>query len=88
MIWALLLVSFNVTIAELKVLRVVTDIYDQTPKFYITGSGFDADDHDIILELSATDELPLTRKDFVLQKNENGLILRLSGSRRFVELIL
>ena len=88
MIWALLLVGFNVAIAELIVNRTDTVIYDQTPKLYIPGSGFDADAHDIILELSATDELPLTRKDFALEKNEKGLILKLSGSRRFVNLIL
>ena len=88
MIWALLLVGFNVAIAELKISKVVTVIYDRTPKLYITGSGFDADAHDIILELSATGELPLTKKDFALEKDEKGLILKLFGSRRFVEFIL
>jgi hypothetical protein len=85
MIWALLLIGFNVAIAEVKVSGKVTVIYDRTPKLYIAGSGFDADAHDIILELSATDELPLTKKDFALEKNEKGLILKLFGSRRFVE---
>ena len=85
MIWALLLVGFNVAIAEIKVTSKLAVIYDRTPKLYIAGTGFDADSHDIILELSATDELPLTKKDFALEKNDNGLILKLFGARRFVE---
>jgi hypothetical protein len=87
-ILALLLVGFNVAIAELEVRRAMTVIYDHTSKVYIAGSGFDADAHDIILELSATDELPLTKKDFGLEKNKKGLILTLSDSRRFVKLII
>ena len=87
MIWALLHVGFNVAIAELKVQRGVSVIYDQATKLHITGTGFDADAHDIILELSATDELPLTRKDITLHKHEKGLILHLAGFRRFVEIM-
>lgn len=87
MIWALLLVGFNIAIAEIKVQRPTKYIYDRSPKLYIAGTGFDADDHDISLELSATDEPPLrSGKDFAISKSDNGLILKLLSSRRFVEL--
>ena len=89
MVWALLLVGFNIAVAELKVQGGTKVAYDRTPKLYITGTGFDADDHDITLELSATDEAPLrSGKDFTISKNEKGLILKLLSSRRFVKSLL
>lgn len=85
MVWALLLIGLNIAIAELKVQGGTKVIYDRTPKLYIAGTGFDADDHDITLELSATDESPLrSGKDFQISKNDKGLILKLLSSRRFV----
>ena len=40
-------------VAEVTVLKVVQTIYDRSPKLRIRGSGFDADEHSIILDISA-----------------------------------
>ena len=85
LVWALLLIGLNIAIAELKIQGDTEVIYDRTPKLYISGTGFDAEDHDITLELSATDESPLrSGKDFQITKSDKGLILKLLSSRRFV----
>lgn len=42
--------------AEVTVLKVVQTLYDRSPKLRIRGSGFDADEHSIILEISAQGE--------------------------------
>jgi len=44
-------------------------IYDRSPKLRIKGSGFDVEDHDITLEISASGQAPLKGgKDFQSQK--------------------
>ena len=48
-----LLFIFEFIAGEVTVLKVVQTIYDRSPKLRIRGSGFDADEHSIILELSA-----------------------------------
>ena len=52
----------------------------------IRGSGFDAQDHDIILELGVTNQTSLIAdRDYMITKDVDGdgLILKLLGSRRF-----
>jgi len=64
-------------------------IYDRSPKLRIKGSGWDAEDHDITLELSATGQTSLrVNKDFTITKDEQGegLILKLLSNRRWVNL--
>lgn len=51
--WLLALCSLSIAIGEVTVMKTTQYIYDKSPKLRIRGSGFDADDHDIILELSA-----------------------------------
>ena len=69
--------------AEVTILTQVQTIYDRAPKLRIKGAGFEADEHDISLEISATGEEPLRMdKDFILSKSEDGIILKLLTSRK------
>lgn len=59
-------------------------MYDQAPKMRIRGSGFDVEDHDIILDLAANGQpILLPDKDYTIRKDDDGLILKLLGNRRF-----
>ena len=70
-------------IAEVTVLRSVSSIYDRSPKLRIRGTGFDADEHNIILDLSVTGQASLRAdKDFLITKDDDGLILKLLSARR------
>ncbi|RYH23130.1 hypothetical protein EON65_18255 [archaeon] len=74
-------------VAEVTVLKATQYIYDRSPKLRIRGTGFDADDHDIILDLSANGQDPLVvDKDFMISKDVDGdgIILKLLGNRRQV----
>ena len=69
--------------AEVTVLKVVQTIYDRSPKLRIKGSGFDADDHDITLDISAPGQDSLRAdKDFLITKDDDGIILKLLSARR------
>jgi len=70
-------------IAEVTVLRSVSSIYDRSPKLRIRGTGFDADEHNIILDLSVTGQASLRAdKDFLITKDDDGIILKLLSARR------
>ena len=80
----LLNVLYNV-ISEVTVLKSVQVLYDKSPKLRIRGTGFDANDHDINLELGATGQPSLkVDKDYLITKDADGdgLILKLLGNRR------
>jgi hypothetical protein len=63
------IVLVGVLAAEVTILTQVQTIYDTHAKLYIKGWGFEADDHDITIELSANGEDPLRiDKDFILSK--------------------
>jgi hypothetical protein len=69
--------------AEVTVLKIVQTIYDRSPKLRIKGTGFDADDHDITLEISAPGQESLKAdKDFLITKDDDGIILKLLSARR------
>jgi hypothetical protein len=73
--------------SEVTVLKTVQTLYDRSPKLRIKGTGFDTDDHNIILEMSAQGQPPLkVDKDFLISKDEDGLILKLISNRRWVNL--
>ena len=73
--------------AEVTIVTQVQTIYDRSPKLRIKGVGFDVDDHDIKLTLSSGSEEPLRiDKDFMLTKVEDGIVLKLLTSRRWVNL--
>ena len=75
--------------SEVTVLKSVQTLYDRSPKLRIKGSGFDVDDHSIVLELSARGQPSLKiDKDFMITKDDDGLILKLLSGRRFVVRII
>jgi hypothetical protein len=81
--FALFLVGLEIVFAEVTVLKVVQTIYDRSPKLRIRGSGFEADEHSIILELSAPGQPSLKAdKDFLITKDDDGIILKLLSARR------
>ncbi len=60
-------------------------IYDNSPKLRISGTGFNAEDHDILLELTPEGQQSLvTGKDFLVTKDNegSGLFLMLLENRR------
>jgi hypothetical protein len=81
---AFVLVCFSALIAaEVTILKSVQTIYSRSPKLRIRGSGFDADDHDITLDLSATGQTSLkVGKDFLITKDDDGIILKLLSGRK------
>jgi hypothetical protein len=82
----IVLLSVAISLAEVTVLRAASNyIYDKSPKLRIRGTGFDADDHNIVLELSANGQAPLVvDKDYMVTKDADGdgLILKLLGNRK------
>lgn len=71
--------------AEVTVVTKVQTIYDRSPKIRIKGTGFDANEDDIFLKLSAIGEDSLKKdKDYIIAKDEHGdgIILKLLGQRR------
>ena len=71
--------------AEVTVVTKVQTIYDRTPKIRIKGTGFDANEDDIFLKLSAIGEDSLKKnEDYIIAKDEHGdgIILKLLGQRR------
>jgi len=81
----LILINFYNVLAEVTVFKSVQVIYDKSPKLRLKGSGFDANDHDIILELGAQNQPTLrVDKDYLITKDADGdgLILKLLGNRK------
>jgi len=70
-------------LSEVTILKNVQTLYDRSPKLRIKGTGFDADDHNIQLELAAQGQAPLrVDKDFLITKDDDGLILKLISARK------
>ena len=81
----LILINFYNVLAEVTVFKSVQVIYDKSPKLRLKGSGFDANDYDIILELGAQNQPTLrVDKDYLITKDADGdgLILKLLGNRK------
>ena len=84
MLWAAFLVGLEIASAEITILKFVQTIYDRSPKLRIKGSGFDADEHSILLTLNAQGQPPLKLdKDFLITKDDDGIILKLLSIRRW-----
>ena len=82
-----LLCVLAVVLSEVTVLRNVQTLYDRSPKLRIRGSGFDADEHSILLDLSASGQTSLRAdKDYLITKDDDGdgIILKLLSARRCV----
>eukprot|EP01039_Chlorochromonas_danica_P005465 gene5463-6016_t len=78
-----------VLLAEVTVLKTDQYIYDTSPKLRIRGSGFDAEDHDIILEVGVSGQPNLSvDRDFTISKDPGGeeVVLQLLGNRKWVDL--
>eukprot|EP01039_Chlorochromonas_danica_P011757 gene11757-13214_t len=78
-----------VLLAEVTVLKTNQYIYDKSPKLRIRGTGFDAEDHNIILELGVGGQTNLAvDKDFMISKDPDGegVILKLLGNRKWADL--
>ena len=81
--WAIFLLGIRALLGEVTVLKVVQTIYDRSPKLRIRGSGFDVDEHNILLELSASGQPSLKDdKDYLITKDDDGIILKLLSARR------
>lgn len=82
---AFFLVFLTRIFGEVTVLKATQYIYDKSPKLRIRGSGFDANDHDILLDIGSAGQPSLVvDKDFMITKDSDGdgLILKLLGNRR------
>ena len=77
-----LLALLLIAAAEVTVLTAVQVMYSRSPKLRIKGAGFDADEHNIFLDLSANGEDSLRLdKDYMISKDTDGLILKLLSNR-------
>lgn len=89
-VWLFTLVALlaAVALAEVTILKSVQYMYDRSPKLRIRGDGFEnVDEHDILLEISATGQPSLRMdKDYLLSKDPDGdgIILKLLSARRCV----
>ena len=80
---AVLITLYQVVLSEITILAKVQTIYNKSPKLRIKGSGFDADEHSIILELGAQGQPPLKLdKDYLISKDDDGIILKLLTNRK------
>ena len=79
-----LFLSFlQLLVSEVTIVQQVQTIYDRAPKLRIKGVGFDVDEHDITIEISASGEESLRMdKDFILSKADDGIVLKLLSSRK------
>ena len=88
LIFVLFLVAFlQAAMAEVSVVGSPETIYDKYPKLHIKGEGFNVDDADIELEISASNAAPLKKdKDYTIKadKDGQGLLLTLLAGRRYV----
>ena len=79
------LVFISHVLSEVTVVTKVQTLYDRSPKLRIKGTGFDAEEDDIFLDLSAVGEDSLKKdKDYIIDKDDDGagIVLKLLGKRR------
>ena len=80
---AVLAVAVAIAVAEVTVLSSVQTLYSRSPKLRIKGTGFDADEHHIFMEMGANGQTPLRLdKDYMITKDDEGLILKLLTGRK------
>lgn len=92
LILVLFLAAFlQASLAEVTVVGSPETLYDKYPKLHIKGGGFDVDESDIELEISAANAPPLKKdKDYTIKKDKDGqgLLLTLLAGRRYVIYVL
>ena len=85
--FAVLVVLLAVAAAEVTVLSSVQTLYSRSPKLRIKGTGFEADEHHIFMELSAPGQPPLKQnKDYFITLNKKGLLFKLMAKKGWVDL--
>jgi hypothetical protein len=79
LIWAFVAATITLALAEVLIpMETVPTIYDETIKLPIIGTGFDADEEDIMLEISGQGDEKLERGDhFIVRKFSGGVVLHL-----------
>lgn len=79
LIWAFVTAVLRLAVAEVLIFtKTVPTIYDDTLKLRIFGTGFDADEKDILLEIKGRGEERLDRGDhFIIRKFDGGIVLHL-----------
>jgi len=83
----LLLATSLLVASEVTVLSSVQTIYTRSPKLRIRGTGFDADEHHIFLDMAASGQPSLKLdKDYMITKDDDGLILKLLTNRKWVDM--
>lgn len=84
---AVLFMLFAAVAAEVTVLSSVQTLYSRSPKLRIKGTGFDADEHNIFMEMGASGQQSLKLdKDYLITKDDDGLILKLLTNRRWADM--
>lgn len=83
---ACFLLVVHVVLADVTVLKVVTVLYDRSPKLRIRGSGFTASSNDtrVTIGTSGGERLVLN-EDFTILKDDeatDGIILKLMSNKR------
>ena len=79
----LIICVLGIVSGEVTILSKVQTIYNKSPKLRIKGSGFDVDEHSILLELSAQNQPTLkVDKDYLISKDDDGIILKLLSNRK------
>merc|ERR1719487_446319 len=73
--------------AEISMSSAVQTIYSRSPKLRLKGTGFgEVDESDIRVEIGSSGQPLKQGKDFVVTKGEDGIILKLLTSRKWVDL--
>lgn len=80
LIWAFVAATITLAVAEVLIpMEIVPTIYDETMKLPIIGTGFDADEKDIMLEIKGQGSERLERGDyFTVRKFSGGVVLHLN----------
>ena len=79
LIWAFVTAALRLAVAEVLIfMETVPAIYDEAPKLRILGTGFDAKEEDIMLEIKGEGSNRLERgDDFIVRKFDGGVDLHL-----------
>jgi hypothetical protein len=80
LIWAFVAATIMLAVAEVLIpMEIVPTIYDETMKLHIIGTGFDADEKDIMLEIKGQGSERLERGGhFTVRKFSDGVVLHLN----------
>jgi hypothetical protein len=78
-----LCLGLSIVIGEITIVPILQTIYDSTPRLWIKGEGFDADEFEITIEIGSSTGSLRQDKHFILSKVEDGIVLKLLTSRKY-----